>query len=767
MTRWCGPIVLLWASSAVLAPSAAAQTVRSDRPRILFSDGSGPGVTVETYRARCTSDAAYMSRCQGGLGSGSPMSHAAAWVARSDAGACDAAFDAAQALASDDPGTPDGHSFISNNGRTMLEMAVTLDWCFDALDDAQKNALIARMVEYADWYVMNGAPDVFHDDMNNVWSAVALAGLALSGTSADADAVRFLAAARTQWNDVIFPALEYAGDWWHEGMVYVQPTLGSLAWYALAWSTATDEDVFAAHPALFEGYLRFHAYALRPDGRYVYFGDTTDNKQSVELFSRWLIDAITTGTGSPLGQALSMYVRDASRPGYDYPGTNAYLIPLLYDASRDATATPLDTLPLARWHSPGVQDVAVIRSSWDDDATHIYIACGDYMSAHQHDEAGSFQVFRYAQLTGSTGYYDAYNSDHWQNYYSQHSVHANTLAIYQPDEFFPTLQSITDRSRNVNDGGQRVLGLSMSGSTHQVPDLDAYLMKRDGGPMYETGTLETFVHDPCYSYVACNVTAAYTSPGFETNGNTAKVTEVTRQFVFLPPDVLIVFDRIESTDPSYEKRFLLHAVGEPWADEELYGITNGEGELLAKTMPLGPYDVTRIDGFEVDGVAYPPTTAGTESGGTRIEVSPRTEAARDYFLHVLRAGHRSDPSFPTTSITQDDAQVTLEGTEGERTFTLTFAKSGALGGHVVYTNGATSCDRDLGEGATMPDAGVPGRDGGPGRDAGGGGGDGGPGGSGDDDGGCGCAAIGARDAGGALVLALVVLGVLLRRRARS
>ena len=760
MTKQC---VLFGLGLAALAAPAAAQTVRTERPRLFFSDGTGPGVTVETYRSRCTTDPAYMSRCQGGLGSGSPMSHAAAWIVLNDAAACDAAFDAAQMRASDDPGTPDPHSFISNNGSTMRELAVTLDWCFDALDDGQKSWLIARMVEYADWYVENNAPDVFHDDMNNVWSAVALAGLALSGTSADADADRFLAAARAQWNDVIFPALEYAGDWWHEGMVYVQPTIGSLAWYALAWSTATDEDVFAARAALFEGYLRFHAYALRPDARYVYFGDTSDNKQSVELFSRWLIDAITTGTGSPLGQALSMYVRDASRPGYDYPGANAFLIPLLYDASRDAMATPLESLSTGAWLSRGVQDIAVIRSGWGDDATHLYIACGDYMSAHQHDEAGSFQVFRHAQLTGTSGYYDAYNSDHWQNYYSQHSVHANTLAIYQPGEFFPTLQSISDRSRNVNDGGQRVLGLNMSGSTHQVPDLAAYLMKKDGGPMYETGTLETFVHDPCYSYVACDVTAAYTSPGFETNGNTAKVNEVTRQFVFLPPATLIVFDRIESIDPSYDKRFLLHAIGDLSVSRLRYTITNGPGQLVAETMALTDYDAVRIDDFTVDGTSHPPTTLGEESGGSRVEVSPQTEGARDYFAHVMYATAAGDTAFPSAVATEDDATVTIDGALPDDAWTITFAKTGELGGHIVRS-GTFICDRDLAEGATSPDAGVPRRDGGTPADAGPSAGDGGPGGSDDDDGGCGCRALGTRDAGAGALLALIVAAVLLRRR---
>ncbi|HJZ86025.1 MAG TPA: hypothetical protein VKN99_12690 [Polyangia bacterium] len=740
--------------------------MRTDRPRLLLSNGSGFGTSVATFRQRCTSDPATMSRCQSALGSAAgsypALNSAALYVVRGDATGCTDAYTRLQAIAADAPGQPDPHSFISNNGRTMAQLAVTRDWCEGALSDAQRTWIEDRMVAYADWYLANPAPDVFHDDMPNLWNAVALAGLALKGTAQDAKAQTYLAAADQQWKTVILPAFAYVGDWWHEGFVYVQPSLGSLAWYALAWSTATDENIFAYARQqagdLFEGYLRFHAYAMRPDYRYFYFGDTTDNKQSIELFSRPLVDMLTLGTGSPLGQALSLEIKAHARPGYDYSGADGFLLALLYDASRDGAATPRSQLPLGAWMSRGANDVVILRSGWGADDTVVMISCGDYLGPHQHDESGSFQIFHHGPLTGSTGYYDSFDSPHWANYYSQHSVHANTLAIYQPGEIFPTSLSIGNPSANVNDGGQRPLRRDRNGTGYPSPDLPTYRMHKTSGPFYETGDVKTFAQTSCHAYVACDVTAAYNAPGFSTNGNAPKVTEVTRQFVFLPPTHVLVFDRVEATDASYDKRFLLHAIGTVTVGGSgAFTLASGSGTLHGRTVLPVAADVVTVPGFEVAGTPYPPGVTGQESGGTRLEISPHQEAMRDYFLHVLDTADGAGPPAPTL---QDGATgATVGFSDGAHDYTVTLAKTGSMGGHVkVVAGGTVLCDQDLGAGAENPDGGVGG--------TGGSGGAGGAGGSSaqpDASGGCGCrvAAAGPEDAGmGRLMGALALVGAL-------
>jgi len=689
---------LLLAALALAPASVRAAQVRVERPRLFLSDGSGPGITAETYVQRCTTDPAYMSRCMGSLGNDDSrfgaMAKAAQYVVTGDAAACAAAFGQAQQKAADDPGVKDPHGFISDNGATMMSLAVTRDWCDPALTPEQITWLEGRMVQYADWYLQNDPKDVFHDDMNNVFSAVALAGLALKHGAQDAKADTYLAAADAKWKDVILPAIAHVGDWWHEGMVYVQPAVGLFAIYVMAWSTATDEDLYAyvdSHGDLAQGYLRMHAYALRPDWRYVYFGDTSDNKQSIELHSRWLVDMLNVGAQSPFGQGLSVAIRDHSQPYYDYAGAEGYLMTLLYDASKEATAAPLSDLPTTARLSQGAGDIAVLRSGWEDDDTYVWVSCGDYFGAHQHIEAGAFQIFRHAMLSGSTGYYDNFDSDHWQNYYSQHSVHANTLAVYRPGELFPTLFTLGDPAANVNDGGQRVLRMNEIGTKFPSLGLDSYLANKTSGTKYETGDLTAIEAGECHRYVACDVTAAYTSPGYETNTNTAKVNEVARQFVLLPPELLVIFDRVEATDPAYDKRFLLHALAPPEVTGADFSLTNGPGRLIGRTVLPEGAQIAVVSNFEVEGKPHAPNPGGAESGGVRLEVSPAQEGARDYFLHVLRATDAGQTGLPALSVQQDDASVTLTI---DGTTTLRFAKTGPVGGHITV---AGKCDQDLGE----------------------------------------------------------------------
>src|SRR5690349_14730268 len=113
-------------ASALLAVSTAASAanVRSDRPRILLGNGSGLGVTAATFQDRCTNDVNYKQRCTSALSAGGDLypaiNDAAGFIVNGDASRCTKAYATLQSIASDVPGQPDPHAFISNNGRTML-----------------------------------------------------------------------------------------------------------------------------------------------------------------------------------------------------------------------------------------------------------------------------------------------------------------------------------------------------------------------------------------------------------------------------------------------------------------------------------------------------------------------------------------------------------------------------------------------------------------------------------------------------------------------
>jgi hypothetical protein len=713
----------------LLASSASALTVRTDRPRVFLSSGTGFGTTVALLKSRCADTTNY-SGCMGSLGTtaGGPESFAAAYVINGDMTACATAVSMLRANIQLPTGvTPSGggaHTYTSNNGAQMFSLAVTRDWCDPVLASADSTWLETNMATITDWYVQYAASglDVYHDDMPNVWSAIALSGITLTGTSVDAKAEGYVSAADAQWTNVILPAMAYEGNYWHEGMTYVQVSLGLTAWYALGWSTATDENIFdiakTSYGDLFDGYIDFLSYTMRPDYNYAYFGDTSDNKQSIQLFSRYLVDLFTTGTSSPEGQGLSLEIAKNTPPDYDYAGAVRWKMALLFDASKNGTAVARSTRPTGKWLSQKAQDVASLRSGWGPDDVFVYMTCGDYFGPHQHVESGSFHIARDGILTGPTGYYDDYGSEHWYNYYSQHSVHANTLAIYEPGELFPNEQTDACAGMpDVNDGGQRPVQRDKSCDSFSNPDLPTYLKHKSGIPYNETGDMTAFQTSTCFDYVGCNVTAAYSSVGYLMNGNTAKVSEVSRQLVFLHPELVVLFDRVESSDPSYEKRFLLHdsIPGQaPTVSGLSFSITNPKGaHLFGQTLLPTGATIDSVPSFTVAGMSYPPTMPGNESGGTRLEVVAKTGNTRDYFLHVFDAALAGGKA-PNVMVTEDSGSATVSIDDGKSVYVVQFEKNGALGGHVTVTpegGGKATCDSALG-GSGASDGGVPQGDGG-------------------------------------------------------
>jgi hypothetical protein len=775
----------LVAAIVLFVPRAAhALTVRTDRPRIFLSNGTGFGTTVAQLTQRCADTTNYAG-CMASLGTsaGWPESYAAAYVITGDATECTTAANLLQANIVLPTGiSPTGggaHDYTSDNQGQMFSLAVVRDWCDAALSASQDSTIETTTATIADWYVgyaSSGLLDVYHDDMPDVWSAIALAGLSLSGTSQDTKAQMYLSLADAQWNNVILPAMAYEGDWWHEGMTYVQVSLGLTAWYALGWSTATDENIFTlaktSYSDLFDGYIDFLSYTIRPDYNYVYFGDTSDNKQSIQLFSRYLVDLFTTGTASTLGQGLSLEIQQNTPAFYDYAGADRWKMALLFDSTKNASAVARSTLPTGRWLSQQAQDVASLRSGWGPDDTFVYMTCGDYFGPHQHIEAGSFQIVRDGILTGPTGYYDDYGSDHWYNYYSQHSVHANTIAVYQPGESFPNEQTDACGSQPVvNDGGQRPVQRDKSCDSFSNPNLQTYLMHKTAVPYMETGDMTAFQTSACFDYVGCNVTAAYSSAGSLMNGNTAKVTEVSRQLVFLHPEIIVVFDRVESTDPSYQKRFLLHdsLPGDtPTTAGMSFSITNpGGAELFGQTLLPTQATINTLTNFSVAGMSYPPTMAGNESGGARLEVVAPTGNTRDYFLHVLDAGKKGGQP-PNAMVTEDTETATVSIEDGTNTYVVQFEKTGALGGHVTVTaegGGTATCDSPLG-GTALADGGTDGGGGGSVAPPGGGPSSYPPAGS--TGGGCGCSVPGgARPFLPALAIAGAWFGAFVLRRKRD
>lgn len=610
-----------------------------------------------------------------------------------------------------DRGDPSGQHLA--NVRAVRQLAVAYDWLYAALPPEDRNALEAHLRSYAEWSVTHEPADVFSAEAYAHVATVAIAALALSGAStvSDADVRRYLAYADARWKTQLLPALAYTRGWWHEGPGwYAGTVLRNAALMAAAWTTATDEDLFAharTRGDVFGLSIRYLAYALRPDFRFAAFGDSTDAQLSPASQLRPVLDLLAWGTGSPVAQALAAETTRRLPAASDYNGPEIWQQLVFYSPERPAMPAR-DALPLAAHLGATSEDVVVMRSSWDDaDATWVSLSCGDWFSNRQHLEAGSFQIFRRNPLAISTGTFDGFETAHWINWSAQRSIHSNVVTVTRPGELFPNSRMIP----MVNDGGQRSIAYASGGRR----TLDEYRNNLTSGAQFETGGITAFEASRFHDYAACDSTRAYNSVAYASAGNAPKVREVTRQLVFLRPELVVVFDRVESTDPSYVKRFVLHGPARPlFPSLDTFTFDGREGRLLGRRLLPTSGTQGLVEGFRVDGMDFAPLVMGSEARGARVEDQSSAPEAREYFLHLLEVGQAGRSTLPMSSLVEEGGRVGVRvvDPDGSRSYTVLFARTGMTTGEIRVTdrNGAPLYQGTLGAGGTfyapVTDAGV-------------------------------------------------------------
>ena len=223
---------------------------------------------------------------------------------------------------------------------------------------------------------------------------------------------------------------------------------------------------------------------------------------------------------------------------------------------------------------------AYYRSSWDDpDATWSMLEVDDHFAGHSHDSHGSFFIAKKTPLVNvySGGGMHLLIGDIGFMEYTARTVSHNTLLIHDPNEIVgygagsPTIE---------NDGGQ--LAYHYNEYFKDVVDV-----------------ISNYNDD--YSYVWSDLTRAYSS----------KVNQVEREFIVLPSvdgedDYFIVFDKVNSVNPNFEKTFLLNVIDEPFS-------LDGSFTQLVGPAGSGVYETT--DTTHLDFVGNVPYTDWYDSTG--------------------------------------------------------------------------------------------------------------------------------------------------------
>jgi hypothetical protein len=258
-----------------------------------------------------------------------------------------------------------------------------------------------------------------------------------------------------------------------------------------------------------------------------------------------------------------------------------YVYDFLYDDPSIAPATPDSLYPA--YHGAGTGQI-YFRSAWDTDATWVHFIAGPYSESHAHHDQGSFLIYR--------GEWLAYD------------------------------QNVESHS-----------GLRQEELSHNLVRID------DGAtvPMIESAPetmLLALEDEPAWAYAAADVTPVY--------GGDPSVVRSQRELVYLRPDAVVVFDRVDAAAGTTR----VWQLNSPIAPT-ISGTGNSIATFAGATATLVVRRVLPV-AAAVDVIDW--VVADTDmNGGFRLDVADASGGTSSRFLHVLSVDGT------VTAVVADDA----------------------------------------------------------------------------------------------------------------
>src|SRR6185503_10014030 len=565
------------------------------------------------------------------------------------------------------------------NPQLLGGAAILVDHVWNGLSEGERRRYANALLFLADkqqerWRFSDVSNQIYTNSGKNLLTGLALAG---AGIQPEKEAFYFRQAEDLIRNHLIPGSNFWASDdgGWGEGHDYCSFTQVDWAFEAHAWASASGEDIFQK-ANFFKFLSQWRTYERRYDGTQPKFNDSGRGSVAVPfseyVASRWR-DRIAQK------QARDAVAAATSKLG-DFSLTQLWQAVLWFDPDLPSApdgAYPA-SMPLGR-HFAGVGHV-VARSGWGPEDVVAVFKSGNAFTpgTHYHADENSFVIDRGGSLAVDSGAYDS-ESSHYGSYFTRTVAH-NSVTVMKPGERF--------HAGAGNDGGQ--IGGSWGGALAGA-GMDSAQYGMHLRPPLRLDGIVAFETNAAYTYGAGDASRAYSAD---------KVSRFTRQFVHLQPDIILVFDRISSNDPGYEKRWLLHTLDEPELRGTTAVATHLKGRLFSQTLLPADARVTKIGGpgkeFFSDGVNHPLKKKDAfETGSWRVEVFPGAPRNDDVFLHYLFLSDAALTSAPPATVSDSADRAVVQVASGGRTFVVTFRKTGALGGRVKIDGGGAAVNQDL------------------------------------------------------------------------
>lgn len=414
----------------------------------------------------------------------------------------------------------------------------------------------------------------------------------------------------------------------------------------LYWNTLPQKREFGygdAHHV--DNSIDFSVLNLHLSQLIYFYGDRFPQHAAV---AKWIMNTIYT---RPDNESTS------------FPLTRFYLTDG-YEPSGQLDLT--DKMPKARYFENMGQ--FFMRSGSGADDTYATFTVGSTLSNHRHYDNNNFLIYKKGFLCLDAGTRPQPGL-HLSHYYARTVAH-NCITIRMPGEVLPDYW----------------------GGGDLAPGEVATPVPNDGGQNNLKGTeVVGFDEKEHYVYIASDATKSYSS---------SKASLVMRQFVFLLPNNFIVFDRVNSTNADYPKKWLLHTAYKPViSGENEFHASQEQGRLICKTIYPENASSELIGGpgkqFWSDGRNWALPNGGDNNplyGQWRVEVSPGSAQKEDMFLHLIEASDRSENKTAISSAKkiEEAGMIGVSFTYEGKEYKVLFSTSGPASGKISITANGSS-----------------------------------------------------------------------------
>ena len=478
-------------------------------------------------------------------------------------------------------------------GEILQGVAMVLNYCAPALSPAQAGTLADFLEAAADelWFHPVGSGWGLDNPRNNYHHTFIL------GTACAGYALQFRGDVRgARWVARVQDLLERSngvlaylnngvpGGDWDEGMNYVQGSVMHLGRALAIIAAAGGRNYFTAAP-FFQAHPRFTVYASQPDWMSLYPGGDLawDSSMPVSPFRRAMLQPILAWLPDSTERRLGQWFLNHAIPSYlDGSRTFNWRTALYLDvvfalplAETDPAGQPLAyRTPTTNWIN--------FRSGWDAQSTSLSISGSPRMlESHQHADTGSFTLWKQG----------------WQAVDASTYSHSGLLAVPEAHN----LLRVPNRYSGVYADGTPVPGVTRyaDAATHGYVQVDATRL-------YRWVVSSSDVRD--------------------------LLNEHTREFVYLRPNTLVLFDRVDARSDAAGYAWCLHFPVAPVFGSGRYSAVHQGGGMSLVNLLGGASSVV--------------SDSDLEAGTTSVRVEQAAAGLTSRFLNVLEV---ASGAAPTTS----------------------------------------------------------------------------------------------------------------------